>query len=498
MTDIKDILESVLTDEKLLSSRSFRDKVYSDQPILKRASQIKTPQTPQKIKDMKALAYTPEAYWKTSAWLFYTQGTFMADFSDVYEYNADFIKYYPTYRDLDTEQLRGYFSWRSRVRNGEFRNAPLPFIYMYAYEMINNIGIGSPEEGLDQLKRLTQSYGDRDHELKRLLLRWIVDHCVYYRLPPENVADVPDIAFDSSLLTLIHWEEADDDKLFSAMLALSGYPVEQSRFYIQYPEKYKQAAVRVFRGISAFFRDHRKNSLCDKFFGHMTEMNCRMFESSVFYDRNTTRNADYELNEIHSYTCRNGVWRCRKYYGNRGRNSQLGELMKTVDSLMRQRCDFRYKLRPAEISKTTLSLITKELDAIDEENRRAKAMKIEIDLSKLEGIRAAADITRDKLIVEEEVTEPVELPPVTEPEPVPQQEHTDSPLSDSEKRFLSALLSGGDWSVAAREAGEMPSLLSDSINDKLFDIFGDTVIDYSADVPEIIEDYIDELRRLVI
>ena len=57
MSDVKDILDSVLHDEKLLGSRAFRDKVYTDQPILKRASQIQTPETPQKIKDMKALAY---------------------------------------------------------------------------------------------------------------------------------------------------------------------------------------------------------------------------------------------------------------------------------------------------------------------------------------------------------------------------------------------------------------------------------------------------------
>ncbi len=89
MSDVKDILNSILTDEKLLNSRAFRDKVYSDEPIIKRASQIKTPDTPQKIKDMKAIAYTPEAYWKTSAWLFYNQGKFMEDFSDVYEYTTN-------------------------------------------------------------------------------------------------------------------------------------------------------------------------------------------------------------------------------------------------------------------------------------------------------------------------------------------------------------------------------------------------------------------------
>ena len=52
MSDVKDILDSILSDEKLLGSRAFRDKVYTDQPIIKRASQIKTSGTPQKIKEL--------------------------------------------------------------------------------------------------------------------------------------------------------------------------------------------------------------------------------------------------------------------------------------------------------------------------------------------------------------------------------------------------------------------------------------------------------------
>ena len=144
-----------------------------------------------------------------------------------------------------------------------------------------------------------------------------------------------------------------------------------------------------------------------------------------------------------------------------------------------------------EVSKSAAELIKRELDAMDEEKRVAEAMRIDIDLSKLAGIRAAADVTRDKLIVDEE-------PDIPAPEPVPEPETAaDSPLTDSERSFLRALIEGGDWSAAAREAGSMPSLLADSINDKLFDSFADTVIDCSADVPEVIEDYADELKKYV-
>ena len=493
MSDVKDILESVLHDEKLLGSRAFRDKVYTDQPIIKRASQIKTPETPQKIKDMKALAYTPEAYWKTSAWLFYTQGRFMEDYTDVYEYTADFVRYYPTYRDLETEQLRGYFSWRARLRKGEYPPAPIPFVYIRAYELINGIGSEQPQERIVLLKRLTAEYGDLNSEMKKLLLRWTVDYCVYEQLDPQLVADTPEMLYDDALIKLLNWDESGDDELFAALNYMSGYPFERSRYYIASAERFRAAAVRVFRSVSAFFRDHRKKPLCDKLFGHRTELNCYLFESAVFYDRNTTRTADYSLNAIHSYTCRSGIWRCDRYYGSRTRSAQLGELMKMLDYLMRERDDFRYKLRPAEVSKTAAELIKKELAAMDEEERIAKAMRIEIDLSKIAGIRAAADITRDKLIVDEEAEEHAPEP-VTEPETVPT---ADSPLNGAETAFLRALLTGGDASAAARSAGTMPSLLADSINETLFDVFADTVIDCSADVPEVIEDYADELKNYV-
>ena len=151
MADTSEILRHILSDDKLMSSKLFQDKVYTDQPIIRRGSQISRPETPPEIKEMKAIAYTPEAYWKTSAWLFYTQGKFMENFSDVFDYSEDFVRYYPTYLDLTTEQLRGYFSWRTAVRRGEVVKCPVPFQFMYVYELLNGIGV---EHGADNFHRI--------------------------------------------------------------------------------------------------------------------------------------------------------------------------------------------------------------------------------------------------------------------------------------------------------------------------------------------------------
>lgn len=498
MSDVNEILHQILNDEKLLKSRAFRDKIYTDEPIIRTASQIPRPRTPEKIKEMKGLAFTPEAYWKTSAWLFYTQGKFMEDFDDVYDYKEDFVKYYPSYRDMTTEQLRGYFSWRSKIRKGNIEKAPAPFVYIYLYELINCIGYEEPADCFNMFISFCKDYSVIDESITKYTDMWLRDFIVYYGLDSSLADDLPDIQYDKLLLTLIHWDKHSDEELFAAIDALSAYQLKKSLFFAACPDDMKEVTVRSFRKLSEFFRDKRKNSLCDKLFGSIVECSYNMFASSIFYDRRSLRDCEYTLNEIHSFTCKSGKWKCRKYYGNRGRNGHLGDLVKAVDSLMRDKNDFKHKISYTGVSKAAVKIIQSEIDSLYEEKRRAEASRIEIDFSKLSGIRKAADSTREKLLVDEnEYPDVTPLPEQTVVEKEEIHENTDdSPLDNDESLFIKALLYGRDVDAAAKSCGKMVSILADSINEKLFDTFGDTVIDFSADRPELIEDYTDELREM--
>ena len=494
MSDTKAILDQILHDEKLLNSKAFRDKIYKDEPILRTASQLKRNETPQKIKDMKNLAFTPEAYWKTSAWLFYTQGCFMADYEDDYPFSEDFVKYYPSYRELTTEQLRGYFSWRTNVRKNIIHKAPLPFVYIYIYELINCIG-GTPDECFYALRNFSREYSSIDDSITRYTDKWLIDMIICYELEPTLADEFADIQYDKKLLTLINWKNCSDDELFDAIYELSSYQLNKSLFYAAYADDMRSVIIRCFRKLSEFFRDNRKNSLAVKLFGNIVECQYHMFASSIFYDRNPLRNCEYSLNEIHSYICKNGKWTCRKYYGNRSRNGHLGDIIKSIDSLMRDKNDFKYKIGFTGVSKTSVKLIQEEIDNFYDEKRRREALKIEIDLSKLGDIRKAADITREKLLVdEEEICEVIEAP---QPVQVPDETDGDSPLDCDERMFMAALLYGGSASEAAKKCGKMVTMLADSVNEKLFDIFSDTVIGFSGDEPYIIEDYTYELKEII-
>ena len=60
--------------------------------------------------------------------------------------------------------------------------------------------------------------------------------------------------------------------------------------------------------------------------------------------------------------------------------------------------------------------------------------------------------------------------------------------------FLYSLLYGVSFGDKLLKAGKMVSVVAESVNEKLFDFFSDTVIDFDGEKPYIIEDYIDELK----
>ena len=82
--------------------------------------------------------------------------------------------------------------------------------------------------------------------------------------------------------------------------------------------------------------------------------------------------------------------------------------------------------------------------------------------------------------------------PADEPEPCANQ----TPLDDTEYRFMQCLLYGGDYNILIKK-GVMLSVIADSVNEKLFDEFGDTVIEFVGETPELIEDYADDLKGMI-
>ena len=496
---IGDIISGLMNDKKLQGTRSLLEKIYRDEPIFRPASELDRPaptpdrraQTPDKIAQMKRILYSNATRWHSHDWLFCEQGKFMADFEDSFDRVVDMKRYYPAYCDMTTDELRTYFTWRTKVRKGEYPPISLSYIFLYIYEVINGIGIDLPEEGYYILETIGEKYGETKPSLMQYLDRWIVDYVVYYSLDAQRLKSSPQIVFDNTLITLIHCNERSDDEVFYALRVLSSYNIDRSPLYKAYPDDFKAVAVGMYRSLSDFCAAHRKNTLVERYFGAKTEQRSCMFRGAIFYEQPQGYDRKVELNEIHSYEYKGGKWSCTCYLSTGKKNKKLGELMKKVDFMLRQRLEFKHKLSDPGVTKQDERMITKEIDRWLEEKKKREAARVDIDMSALESIRRTSEVTREKLLVDEE-PEPVSAEPEIE-----EAAENDTPLDSAEFAFLRALLYGGDWAQAAREANSMPSLLADSINEKLFDTFSDTVIEFDGDTPVLIEDYIEDLKGMI-
>ena len=155
--------------------------VYRDEPIRRSPERLASCLPPQYGR-MRKLALSYGIYQQAEALIFCKQGKFMEDFEDDFDYRGEFVRYFPTYQAMNDAQLRGYFSWRTRIRRGEINRTSLSFVFVYLYELLNGIGVKSPEEGFRTLKAFWLSYREIEPKIDRYVRLWLRDYVVYYNL----------------------------------------------------------------------------------------------------------------------------------------------------------------------------------------------------------------------------------------------------------------------------------------------------------------------------
>lgn len=502
MSDLFDLIALILSDPKLQNSKAILEREYRDEPILRTAAQM-TNCVPKQIQEMKKLEQSAYQYHFSYEQLFYQQGKLMEDYTDDFSNPVKFFSYYPTYRDMNDKQLRTYFSWRTKVRRGEITETSLSYVYVYIYELLNQIGVSSPEKGFQMLLTFQEQYQKIDTKICSYLSLWLHDYVIYYGLDKSLLSFKKQNAYEAAQTRLLHPEDNTEEALFTAIQEISSYHIGRSRFYKQYPEDVRTVSCRVFLALCHYFQKYRKKEFGEYLFGKKEAFYYSMFQTAVFYEQNKTRCCEYRINPIHIYRCEKGHWTCEKYYDNKNGNQKLGKFLKAIDTQMRTAYAFPYPLKSDNPPKYLLQIIDKEIKQFLAEKQKQTVPQIAFDLSQLQGIRQAADSTREKLLVEEDALPeesfaPLESPSVIKPD-TPEQQTKESSygLNETECQFLRCLLDETPYTALLKESGMMLSVLVDHINETLFDRFGDTVILLDGDTPELIEDYMDELKGMI-
>jgi len=339
-------------------------------------------------------------------------------------------------------------------------------------------------------------------------------------------------------------DEVREERLMAAINALSTYNLNNSRLDRSHHRDLRHVACAVYVRMARYYDTHRKTSIVASLFGEETAMPYTMFASAVFFAPNRHEDCEYRLDPIHIYRCQNGFWECMRIHGSRQKSSKLGEMMRACDQRLRLALDPGHPLKEEKVPKYLAKIIDDEIVAWLSWDAAHQPVKIDIDLSQLGHIRSAAAQTREALLIDEEREDgaPVEVEatlieqPNTESAPdmtaepgemTIQQDEPDEPTVSTEEfgvvapllasapapvtpapieaanklapaadAFLRALLeqNAAQATSAVAHSGQSEDMLVDSINEALFDLVGDTVIEFGAAGPQIIEDYEADVR----
>lgn len=136
-----------------------------------------------------------------------------------------------------------------------------------------------------------------------------------------------------------------------------------------------------------------------------------MFGSAVFFAPAPHPDATYELDPVNRYVCRSGSWYREAYVETRERNSKLGAILRAVDQRLRNAIGYEHPLVEKDVPKYLAKIIDGRIEARLAWEHQREARMVRVDLSQLEGIRAAASVTREALLVDEEREDAPPRPP---------------------------------------------------------------------------------------
>lgn len=515
---------------------------YLSQPIPPSPVRKSSPGEPYAtFRRMRQMGGQGGSYWNSygsTAEAFCVQAEFMKDFTDEWEQSAPFEAYYPTYEKMDDAQLRTYFTWRTKVRRGVIDKTSLSYVFCYIYELINDIGVADPAEGLEALLALWTAYRQYSIEPDPYLTEWLRDYYVVHhaelKVPFSDYRrrfPIPCEEEETALLTKVkacRWDDLD------AIEVSSSFKITNGQFYKNGDRQMiGECACFVLRALAEHFK-HSGVDLRNLFFENRREKCGSLFQYAVHANVDLPP-VTVPLNEFEAMKHNKRGWQ-REYITITQYRSAVGYLLKCIEVHMRQHFGYKRSLQmpndsvvmncflnsePEKFSWYSYATLSKlkvwkgrayaviAADGFTDiiakavadycaskhivvQNGIMKVVKpVEIDFRKLKAIERDYIETAEKLILAEEEP-PTVAPAVAFPAVAA------APGVSGMAGLAASLPEGGRALLAALLAGErVPpnhELLVEAINERALEAIFDNLIDYADGVPYVYEEYRDELK----
>ena len=483
-------------------------KVYTDTPIdfSRRPPRTSQPMDPPKIQQMQRLYEYGfmDDYYKNKCENFYRQGKFMEDYEDDVDWQTKFSHYFPTYHDMNTTQLREYFTWRTRFRKGIVYQTTTSFAYVYVYELLNLIGAKSAQDALDKLEFFYAKYIDAgygDASMEKNVSQWIAHFCIINDIPQETAQhyfNAKDIKTDLALSILEHPDDHPDDKVMEAWSIIARRKQPSAQFLKKVGEKSIALYAAVVR--------HLINGITPKIIGRKKVHTARLLQNAIYYDAGDCTPRKYALTPVREFTYTGEQWYEESYVLLPQQTTIIKIIAKAIDKKL---TDY-FKTSKKQTATALPTVYDPYINAAIKEYEESLRPKIEVDLSSLTQIREDSATTRDSLLTDEDKDWSAGIParqsetPSTDTRAVETHGRASLPSTDTRAgmpalhtQILRAIITTGDASAIIKANHLMPSVVAEQINEAYYDQFADNIVDCDGETITIVEDYREELEGII-
>jgi len=446
-----------------------------------------------------------------------------------------FMNYWPTYDSMTASQSKWYFYWRGEVRGKRYPDTDLSYLFLYVYELINGIGWKEPLQGYHMMGDVWMAYRERHKKLTSHLLEWMTDFALVHQLPislHDAFRYAPnELSGDLLEMELKYRFKTEPlDIPLSLLLRLSDVDVSKSKFYIEDGEQsMKEYVPKVFALVDAYLAKQQGLRLIEMFYpGPMTEKERPLFQSAMYDESQHGRSIVIHVSRISEHAP------LREF---------ATQLIRLTENKLREKLKFKGRLRGIELEPEIETLVSRYMDRMFNTShvQERTGPAVVIDEEKLAQLQQDSEFVRDILTVNQEEEEDAEF--VVDHVPEGSQWTVDgdedtalSPnLSHHNLKGLEEAEVDGQppeshitWDVTglpeewvefadalsaiqleaiyvmkeghglsglqniANEAGTMPELLLDDINQISMDTLGDLIIDGE----ELTEEYVPMLAQI--
>lgn len=329
----------------------------------------------------------------------------MEDYEDNCPFAGTVPLYEPAYRDLTPNELRGYFTWRTAIRRGEFSPHCDAFVYLYLSELMLGVGAATAAEVLDRMDAFASAYFSAGHgseALQRNFKNWRFEYAVLNRVDVSRVRAYENPAlrhWDEALTVLREPENQSDEAVFAALAEFGGKKLTEARSVKGLGDKAGFYYAAIWRSCAPL--------LFAACFGNM-----RMREWKPFSDaprlnavcENAGQAFSYQLNELRSFAATGNGFTEYSYLRQQFDSKRFFAFLKEADTALRVRFLRGKALKTASVTQDAAlqESFSRAFASCEAMEAAQKLAAVPVRREKLADIRAAAAVTTAALLTEAE------------------------------------------------------------------------------------------------